>query len=465
MFQGVVLEFYSAVHDIRGRSTNWQRLAVRSLPLAAAAAVGTGALCIRKRQDPPTKDFLGRHASFRCQGLQNNNEVEHSLEQLQVDVPALRRAARRMCGPIERDLMTAERAATTEGVARASAYSRLVEKWRAAGCLSEPLERDTRRLWKIGVDSVSLVDDSYGRDVGCEVPLCLLREKGDDELQSLGPEEWAGAANALETHGVALLHTLVPLSQVSALRNRLNVVASALDTSRAGNTSQTLVPIREYDCSPLLEEDPELMFVTSTSGRRHFSLRGRLLEDVVRQVQAGAMPLVWEHLDRVAAASSLPPRRRPYVSEVQLIISDPCAEDQFWHVDNTAPGLTLFVPLTDVPVEMGPTLFLPGSHHLFQQELGRFTRVRSFLASTLASDGVAVGAMGPGDALVYDSRIVHRGAANRKYNRTRVALIFRYDFERPPGMGPVGTQIMSWAGNALSCFQSFYATLPGSSAA
>lgn len=34
--------------------------------------------------------------------------------------------------------------------------------------------------------------------------------------------------------------------------------------------------------------------------------------------------------------------------QVQLLVTDPCAIDQFWHVDNTAPGLTLFIPLTQV---------------------------------------------------------------------------------------------------------------------
>ena len=42
-----------------------------------------------------------------------------------------------------------------------------------------------------------------------------------------------------------------------------------------------------------------------------------------------------------------------------------------------------------------------------------------------------------GDAFLYDSRLLHRSAANRRYDRTAAVLVFRYDFERPPGMGCV----------------------------
>ena len=40
----------------------------------------------------------------------------------------------------------------------------------------------------------------------------------------------------------------------------------------------------------------------------------------------------------------------PYLSEVQLAICDPLAEAQFWHKDNAAHGLTVLVPLTNMPL-------------------------------------------------------------------------------------------------------------------
>merc|ERR1719203_247581 len=130
-----------------------------------------------------------------------------------------------------------------------------------------------------------------------------------------------------------------------------------------------------------------------------------------------------------------------YVSEVQILVSDPCAVDQFWHIDNTAPGVTVLLPLTPVPEEIGPTAFLPSSHLLFGKgpgsSPGLIGRCMAFASSMLTADGVPATSMNAGDALIYDSRLLHYGKANRLYDRTRVALVFRCDFMRPPGVGVV----------------------------
>ncbi|CAK8995291.1 Ankyrin-3 (ANK-3) (Ankyrin-G) [Durusdinium trenchii] len=49
-----------------------------------------------------------------------------------------------------------------------------------------------------------------------------------------------------------------------------------------------------------------------------------------------------------------------YLSECQLLVSDPGAVNQIWHCDNLQPGLTMILPLTDVDEELGPTHLLPG---------------------------------------------------------------------------------------------------------
>lgn len=197
--------------------------------------------------------------------------------------------------------------------------------------------------------------------------------------------------------------------------------------------------------------------VSSTLGRKHIYLRERALEEAVSFVQAGVMPLVWEHLIRAPAAAA---GKKAYVSEVQLLVTDPCAADQYWHIDNRSHGLTLVVPLTTVPANLGASLFIPGSHHLFQTDQGRVTRWKSFLSSVLGSDGPLVTPMLAGDALLYDSRCIHRGTVNRRYDRSSVALVFRYDYERPPGLGMFMAQFLSWSGNTLSVLHRFYSLLP-----
>eukprot|EP00927_Polykrikos_kofoidii_P087094 TRINITY_DN9953_c0_g3_i1.p1 TRINITY_DN9953_c0_g3~~TRINITY_DN9953_c0_g3_i1.p1 ORF type:complete len:504 (-),score=98.24 TRINITY_DN9953_c0_g3_i1:245-1756(-) len=492
--ENILWEFRKLRGELKGSNEGWiRRVAVRSLPAAAFLLVGTGGLYMRKRRNPPEAQILGGlalepsssssgRACFTCaatpgRGLPSAAEMQRTLEEAGAeDVAALRRAARRLRGPIERDLAAAERAAQLASdtnfeavsAARRRIYAGLVENWRAAGYFREPQEAREPRV-KQGVDLVTQMDESYGRDLCCEVPLCLLREGDDREndeagngLRSLSVEDWEAAATALEAHGVVRLRQMVPVKLVEALRDLLGVQASVLDKRRADD--QGLAPVRLYHTASVKELDPELEPVTSSPGRRHYHLRGSKLEEAVRHLQAGAMPLVWEHLMRTASAVGVASGGSlPYLSEVQLIVSEPCAADQFWHIDNKAGGITVFVPLTAVPEDMGPTHFLPGSHHFFEPQRSQLSRFGACAESLLSSEGVAIGAMQAGDALIYDSRIIHRGAANRRYDRTRMALIYRFDFERPPGIGALGTQFVAWTGGALAKLQRLYVALPGAS--
>jgi len=522
-FTGLFGEMRSGAKDFipalpRGKRA--RQLGLRAAPALAAAAAATGGLCIHKRRDPPDTEFLGRRAAFWCtpwgrpggaaaagEGIfQSPAARQRALVEAGADLDALRRAAQRLRGPIERDLAAVEcllssqaegsGASCSSSAARAAAalgtsaeaapaasaaekrkqlYRDLVEAWKSAGYFAEPAEHQRPRpsVWD-GYNPLTAEDETYGRDIGCEVPLCFLSDQeASPELRSLQPQDWASAAEALDHHGAVLLRDYIPQAEVCKLRTRLHVLESALDARARRNAKggQQAGPIREYNTDLLQEEDPELEFVVSTPGRRHFYLRGRQLEQAVREIQAGAMPLIWEHL---SAGMPGPPARQPYVSEVQLLITDPCATDQFWHIDNSARGLTLFVPLTPLPEELGPNVFLPGTHHLFEEEFTKWFLANSntaaagkrpdgagkFISSLLGSDGLAVAAMESGDALLYDSRLVHRGAANRRYDRACVALVFRYDFERPPGFGPVGTFLVSWSGIFLAGFQRFYSKLP-----
>jgi len=465
-----------------------KRFAVRSSPVLVFAAVGAGALCVKKMRDPPDADFVGSRASFQCKQVQRL-AARQDVADAGGDVAALCRAARRMRGPIERDLVAAEcllegsagevpassleRAARALGLevsaalalGRRQLFAKLVETWHAAGYFAEQVEckRPRPSNW-VDRNPATGEDESYGRDVGSEVPLCMLRNP--EELQAVphhpGSAQWGPALDALQEHGLVILKNFLPKPQVLELRQQLCMVPSVLDV-KSQRKFEGAGAIREYDTEPLEEADPELQYIYTSIGRRSFILRGRQLEEVVREVQAGALPLVWEHLMAESpspSASSSPPRR-PYVSEVQLLVTEPGALDQFWHIDNAARGLTLFVPLTPLQEDMGPNLFVPGSHHFFEHERGKADRVQSCASSLLAGQNVTKATMVPGDALLYDSRVIHRGDRNRRYDRTGIALVFRYDFERPPGYGATGTLLVAGAGRFLSGIMSVYSKLPG----
>jgi len=414
---------------------------------------------------------------------------QKSLKAAGGDVQALRQAATRFMGPLERDLLVvegileakgsnqpedlslAERLAVRLGSAgaevlkissssgaaaevRKQVYAAVLARWASDGYLATPPPKQSKIL-----NPITLSEDSYGRDIGSELPCCRLRDSGvDDPVNTLDAQGWMQASESLQSTGAVLLRSALAASQIEELRQRLGVHMSALDVRRQ---TVPFPPIREHEASALLAVDPELEPSQSSPGKKHYTLRGKALESVVTGVQAGLAPLLWEQLAQIASDRGLPRSKRPYLSEVQLVISEPCAAEQFWHIDNISPGLTVYVPLTAAPEEMGVTQFLPGSHFFFAKHLSIFRRIANWGSSCFASDGITGATMDAGDALIYDSRVLHRTSANRLYNRTRVDLVFRYDYERPPGITITDTHTLMIAGQVLSALLQFYRKLPG----
>ncbi|CAL1148607.1 unnamed protein product [Cladocopium goreaui] len=104
-------------------------------------------------------------------------------------------------------------------------------------------------------------------------------------------------------------------NEVGQLRARLHLQSSMLDLARCKGSPHA-APVREFSAKPLQAEDEDLEPFVSTPGRQHFYLRGRIFEEAVASAQAGAMPLVWEHLCRQQAARQDMEAMRPYISEV-----------------------------------------------------------------------------------------------------------------------------------------------------
>eukprot|EP00913_Durusdinium_trenchii_P027476 g25768.t1 len=412
VLEGIKYELRQTFYEFLTLKADWRRISRRVAPVAAFVTLGAGVLYARKRQNPPDSGFLAS-CTFTCGS--SSSALLKEVRSQAPDFAALQRAARRWRGPMERDLMRVQlgRESTVAVV------QRLVAEWQEAGYFAEPLTVKRPREAFPGIDLISQVDESYGRDIGSEVPLCLLED--GHAVRSLSPEDWMAASDSLEVHGAVVLRELISTEQVMRLRERMHLQSSQLDLAKCKGG---VPPIREFNSKPLQAEDEDLEPHMSTPGRKHFYLRGRIFEQQVAEAQA-----------------------------------DPCAVDQFWHVDNAASGLTLVVPLTAIPGDMGGTLLLPGSHHLFSNQ-GTVSRVQNFFSSLLSANGQPSVMLNAGDAFLYDSRLLHRSAANRRYDRTAAVLVFRYDFERPPGMGLIAAQIWSWTGNLLSGLHRFYSRLP-----
>ena len=111
--------------------------------------------------------------------------------------------------------------------------------------------------------------------------------------------------------------------------------------------------------------------------------------------------------------------------------SQPFHPDTAWHRPEPS-ALVVWCALSDVTLEMGPTLLLPGTHS--EQAHAAFHSVQGTDIPPDFAAAAAVGCEGPvapllhrGDVLVMDSRVVHCGLANRS---DRERTLFYFTFRR-----------------------------------
>jgi hypothetical protein len=206
------------------------------------------------------------------------------------------------------------------------------------------------------------------------------------------------AFSALQSQGAVVLRGAVEEGDLVRLRSLIS-----LDPYAARWGSKVMG-------ERLLEEFPDIVPRRLTKGRLHFFVRGTPLGDQLEPLHAAWLPIVH---------AAIPTRglRRPYVSEMALVYQDPLAQAQWWHRDTLSPGISVIVPLNDVSEEGGQQEVLSGTH-------------TDILPAEVRCGGPAeaVGTWRAGDALVFDSRLLHRAAANETF-RTSAVLWFRYDLE------------------------------------
>jgi Phytanoyl-CoA dioxygenase (PhyH) len=145
----------------------------------------------------------------------------------------------------------------------------------------------------------------------------------------------------------------------------------------------------------------------------------------------------------------------PVLYELSTLISDPGSQRQVVHPDNPllagSPAsvaaasasngddsnnnnvpvlLTCFVALQDVTEDMGPTVYLPGTHttkaHRQFFSTDDDDGDNNTKDSLLESNPKVLGLLNEGDCSLYDSRVLHCGSANRHPTQSRALLYMSF---------------------------------------
>ena len=139
--------------------------------------------------------------------------------------------------------------------------------------------------------------------------------------------------------------------------------------------------------------------------------------------------------------------REAVFNELACLISEPGSQQQPLHPDTpyTArpPLYAAFIALQDVDVDMGPTIYLPGTHTKAEHtafyggdlEVGRDQtghRTNAINEEYIASKPVRLGLLQKGDVALYNQQVLHCGGANESPDRVRRQFYFSVrDFTVP----------------------------------
>merc|ERR1711971_186894 len=236
--------------------------------------------------------------------------------------------------------------------------------------------------------------------VGSLVRQSVTRELPEKHVEG---EELA----SLQQEGWCLMKEALPASQL----------AESLASFRKGAEAGTSIQLLK-----------KAGFWQSSLGRFHLQTFSEEDKGLLAEVEQAWLPFVESHLPGIQR------------SDLQLLFSMPNSGDQIFHQDNSAPGLTVLVPLVDMNLDNGPTQLLPRSH-----------LIDVSLADRLKDSSAALPACVPaGTALIYDRRTIHRGLVNPS-KASRPVLVFRYDHPTtpPPGHTPLSTILYSCLGAVL----------------
>jgi hypothetical protein len=230
-----------------------------------------------------------------------------------------------------------------------------------------------------------------------------LPENALSDWQSLAPAHWTSTFQALHDHG----HTPFPTESI-------------LDADTTGKQQYALGQGVKHGFREIVRRSP---------GRYELPLlnNARLQESVDTSTWLARLQ---DHLgSTVPSLLGKTSWDEVKIVNVSFVVSTPGASDQGWHADGghlsldthlPCHCLNIFLALHAMPsADWGPTQVRPGSH-VYTRNLAPLllaARCRHTLRPPVAP------LLQPGDVLIFDYRLLHRGLANQTKDQNRSLLV------------------------------------------
>lgn len=309
-------------------------------------------------------------------------------------------------------------------------------------------------------------------------------------LSSSNNDNYDGHAMNLETYGVTIVRNVLSSDEDPATilkwQQRVRQQCTTLDNSNnqnaasSRNTAPGTVNIHgrlHFHVAPNVPYHHEL----ARLGGEHWE-QGRR----IRQVPIALTPMTRIVQDYFSGQQ--PKVKTNYgLTQLQLLNALPGSMHQIWHRDNTQRGITAIVALSPI-LHHGPTEVILSSHNQSSSALVlssmknyisyRNTRIgennntvdndidRTSPWTTMQHHHHLLACLEAGDAILYDSRCLHRGrgwntssSSSSSLLLDRPVLILRWDADGtpPPGSGMIPTTISRYGGFVLSLILYFKA--------
>lgn len=235
---------------------------------------------------------------------------------------------------------------------------------------------------------------------------CIEASAGEASIELFASEGMLEVSQALSTNSAATLNAYVNEQFCKHIQEHLTTFADIDDHSE--------VELRSY-------------------GERRHLFKLQLFDQPVIAALQEALP----KLEPVLRASVGPDS---VLIECSALIVDPGSPNQALHADTlwmTRPEVVaVFIALQDISLDMGPTQMLPKTHTdpaywqkaIEEGDPERCVSDPEYLQNTLGTPPLHECKISSGTAMVMDTRLLHRGSANRSSKRR---TLFYLTFARP----------------------------------